>query len=332
LKSLGSQVYTISVGPYQSVRKTVPDGFRFVRQFRNQVTSIADIIETFGIDVLYVNGPRVLPAAAWARGGRPLVFHSHSVVTQTAASQIAGRFIRWADARVLASSRFASSWLKPFVAEDRLDIVYNGIRSANTPPRTRRSYSRFAVLGRIAPEKGQLTFVRAAKIASEMVPELTFTITGAPVFGNQEYMDQVRNAAGPHVVFHDWTENISEFFADIDVLVVPSEAVDANPRVIPEAYAAGVPVIAFDSGGIGELLEHNETGTLVRERSSRALVAAMVDAARRPEELTRMAAKAHQRWAERYTLPRFQFEVCDALTRAMRAREPLASARASASM
>ncbi|MEO5926377.1 MAG: glycosyltransferase family 4 protein [Bryobacteraceae bacterium] len=330
LQHLGSGVSVIPCGPYQSVTKTISDGFRFASQFRYQAAVIADIVGTQGIDVLYVNGPRPLPPAAWARRGRPLVFHSHSVVTQATAAALAGRSLRWADAHVLASSEFVASWLRPFVPQPRLHVVYNGIRKVPAP-RTRGSYRRIGVLGRIAPEKGQLTFVRAARIAAESEPDLTFTIAGAPIFGSQAYMDQVRSEAGPRVSFLDWTENIGEFFAGIDILVVPSEAVDANPRVIPEAYSAGVPVIAFDSGGVGELLGHNETGILVKEHSARALAASMIDAVRNPQELDCMAEKGYQRWSERYTLPRFQSEVCDALTRAVDAREPLARARASAS-
>ncbi len=324
LRDLGSDISAIPCGPYQSVKKSLSDGFLFASQFRQQ----AAIISGIRADVLYVNGPRVLPSAAWARRNRPLVFHSHSVVTQPSAAKLAGQGVRWGDAQVLASSHFVASWLKPFTPAGRLRVIYNGIRSMNATPRRRNRFKRIGVLGRIAPEKGQLTFTRAARMALELEPDLQFTITGAPVFGSQEYLTQVQNESGSHVTFQSWTENIVEFFSAIDMLVGPSEAVDANPRVIPEAYAAGVAVIAFDSGGVSELLEHNETGILVRERSARALAIAMVEAVRQPQELNRMAANGHLRWSQRYTLPRFQSEVCDALERAVEAPRARASATA----
>jgi glycosyltransferase involved in cell wall biosynthesis len=183
-------------------------------------------------------------------------------------------------------------------------------------------------LGRIAPEKGQLTMVQAARIATARDPELTFEIAGAAVFADQSYADQVRREAGSNVNFTGWTEDIGEFFNRTDLLVVPSEAIDANPRVIPEAYAAGVPVVAFDSGGVSELLCDGETGLLVREHSAHALAAAMLDAVRDSDRLDRFAVLGHQRWKERYTLPRFQSEVCDALVRAVAFRNVPASATA----
>jgi glycosyltransferase involved in cell wall biosynthesis len=328
LRPVCVSISTIPCGPFQSVNKTARDAMRFARQFRSQSATIAGIVEARGVDVLYVNGPRVLPPAAWARRGRPLVFHSHSVVTQPGAARLAGEAVRWSGAHVLTSSHFVSSWIAPFTTPEQLRVIYNGIRSLDSHPFARIRHTRIGVLGRIAPEKGQLTFARAARIAADADPGLAFTIAGAAVFGSAEYEEQVRKEAGSHVRFSGWTENIGEFFSQVDLLVVPSESVDANPRVIPEAYAAGVPVIAFDSGGVGELLEHNETGILVRERLSSALAVAMLEAVRHPEELNRMAANAYRRWQERYTLPRFQSEVCEALERAV---EPVQMARAKAS-
>lgn len=331
LSPICSSISPISCGPYRSVHKSLSDVLRFAGQFRSQAKIIAQLMQRHHIDVLYANGPRVLPAAAWARSGRPLVFHSHSIVTQASAAHLAGTTLRWSNAHVLASSQFVAAWLVPFVHPDRLRVIYNGISGLGCLPQVRARYTCIGVLGRIAPEKGQLAFVRAARIASEKDASLTFEIAGAPVFGSQSYSDQVRNEAGSNVDFSGWTEDIREFFQQIDLLVVPSEAVDANPRVIPEAYAAGVPVIAFASGGISELLEHNHTGILVQDRSPQALAAAILDAVRQPDFLHRLARNGHQRWHERYTLPRFQSEVCDALERAVDARAPLRKAPASAS-
>jgi glycosyltransferase involved in cell wall biosynthesis len=108
--------------------------------------------------------------------------------------------------------------------------------------------------------------------------------------------------------------------------------VDANPRVIPEAYAAGVPVLAFDGGGIPELIEHGATGLLVAGHTPEALADAILNAAGDPPRLNAMAERGHARWQRCYTLARFQSEVCDAVEGAVggRRREPLSKTRASA--
>lgn len=311
LEGLGASIVSISCGPFQSVRKNASDAARFAAQFFSQARAIART----KADVVYVNGPRVLPAAVWGRAGRPVVFHSHSVVTQQAAAKLAGTALRWSNSNVIASSSFVAAWLSPYLRADHCQVIYNGVRNLGRAPHTRTRFRRIGMLGRIAPEKGQLDFVRAARIAAAANPDLTFQVTGGPVFGNQNYVDQVQSEADPVVRFTAWTEDVGRFFDDIDLLVVPSESVDANPRVIPEAYAAGVPVIAYESGGIAELLVDGKTGLLVKEHSPGALAAAILNAVRDPEALNQYARNGYERWMQHYALSRFQSKVCGVLER-----------------
>ena len=70
-------------------------------------------MSTHGIDLIYVNGPRLLPAAAMAARGRPVIFHAHSVVTQESAARLTRWALRRSDATVIAACRFV---LQPLVA------------------------------------------------------------------------------------------------------------------------------------------------------------------------------------------------------------------------
>ncbi|MEO8099396.1 MAG: glycosyltransferase family 4 protein [Acidobacteriota bacterium] len=331
LRPFCQNIATIPCGPFHSVHKTGGDALRFARQFREQAAVISRVVETERVDVLYVNGPRVLPAAAWGRSGRPVLFHSHSVVTQHSAARVSGYAMRYGQATVVASSNFVARWIQPFVRPEKLQVIYNGIEGFGRIPQPRQRFTRVGVLGRIAPEKGQLTFVRAARLAQQANPELSFLIGGAPVFAGQEYLESIQREASSCVRFTGWTDNVGEFFEQIDILVVPSDAVDANPRVIPEAFAAGVPVIAFDGGGISELIEDHVSGILVRQHTPRALAAAVLSAVQDAPALNEIVRRGHQRWRECYTLPRFQSEVCDAVERCAADREPVHKARASAS-
>jgi glycosyltransferase involved in cell wall biosynthesis len=51
-------------------------------------------------------------------------------------------------------------------------------------------------------------------------------------------------------------------------LLFPSTCYEGSPRVIAEAYAAGVPVIGTAIGGIPEVIEPHVTGVLVRPRGT----------------------------------------------------------------
>jgi glycosyltransferase involved in cell wall biosynthesis len=151
------------------------------------------------------------------------------------------------------------------------------------------------------------------------------------MFTGNEYVETVRAAAENAVTFTGWTDDVCEFLKRVDLLVVPSESVDTNPRVILEAYAAGVPVLAFDGGGIPELVEHGVTGLLVHPHTPEALAEAILDAVADPERLNEIAGRGYERWQRCYTLARFQSEVCDAVEGAAgRRRELVTKARASA--
>ena len=318
-------------GPFNPVHKSVSDVMRFAFQLPQLAGAIGRVIEREKIDVLYVNGPRMVPAAMWARRGRPVIFHAHSIVRQPLAARLTGFALRAPDVTLLASSRFVALWLEPLVGSAAIHVVYNGVAGFGMRLVPRQRHTRVAVLGRIAPEKGQLAFARAAQIALERNPELSFCIGGAPMFTGKKYLDAVRATAGDAVTFPGWTDDVGEFFKSVDLLVVPSEAVDTNPRVILEAYSAGVPVLAFDAGGIPELLEHGVTGLLVRQHTPEALAEAILDAVADPQGLNAVARRGYEHWQHHYTVARFQSEVCEAVEGAAgRRRELVTKERASA--
>lgn len=60
-----------------------------------------------------------------------------------------------------------------------------------------------------------------------------------------------------------------------DALVVPSLCYENSPTVIYEALQSGVPVLAADIGGVGELLEHGVNGYLFAPNDADALVDAI---------------------------------------------------------
>jgi glycosyltransferase involved in cell wall biosynthesis len=261
-------------------------------------------------DLVYVNGPRLLPAVAGLRV--PVVFHSHSYIGAGLSRWMAGEALRRTDASVIAACRFvAEPWAK-FVPRERVKVIYSGV--ASPPPETTERPSgppRIGCIGRIAPEKGQREFLRAAAIIHRALPECRFVLCGAPLFSDaraQRYADQMRaEAAGLPVEFTGWVSDISVAMAGLDLLLVPSTGPEATTRVIPEAYAAGVPVIAFPSGGIPEVAA-GRPGMLADSVEQMAALA--IELLTGPKEsLARMSEAAREQWRARFTLERYRQEV-----------------------
>ena len=57
-------------------------------------------------------------------------------------------------------------------------------------------------------------------------------------------------------------EELGNVLAELDVLVVPSRWYENAPGVIFEAFAAGMPVIATDLGGMSEFVKPGKNGLL----------------------------------------------------------------------
>ena len=270
-------------------------------------------------DLIYVNGPRVLPVGAWAarQAVLPLLFHSHNYLAQRSAAMLAGRSLQFANARVIACCQHAARPLRAYVVPGRLRVIYNGAGPTESTPVPSSAGPRIGIIGRISPEKGQLEFVQAARLVARTHPSSRFLVIGVPLFENPEasrYFDQVRRAAqGLPVEFPGWQENIGAILARLDLLVVPSLREPGAPRVILEAYAARVPVVAFVSGGIPEILHDGETGFLVEPPTPEALAAKLQHLLQAPEQLRAVTANAYATWKEQFTVERYQREVLEVI-------------------
>jgi glycosyltransferase involved in cell wall biosynthesis len=76
------------------------------------------------------------------------------------------------------------------------------------------------------------------------------------------------------VFFLNWREDVSRWYAIMDIFVLPSHR-EGVPRACMEAAAMALPVIATDIRGCREVVKCNETGILVPIKDSKALVGAI---------------------------------------------------------
>jgi glycosyltransferase involved in cell wall biosynthesis len=302
-------------GPFHSGEKQISDLARFACQLPSQARAISGRIKALNIDLIYVNGPRVLPAATLTNRRLPIVFHAHSRVTQSIASTLLARCLHRPNTTVIASSAFVADLLRKDVARERLHVVYNGVAASGVLTRVHPGPIRIGIIGRIAPEKGQLEFVRAARLVLQNRRDCEFVICGATMFSRPGYDAEVRAAAdGLPIEFLGWRDDVSTVLATLDLLAVPSGPNEATTRTILEAYSTGIPVVAFRSGGIPEVVEHGRTGWLI-DPSPEALAAKLADLIANPHQLREVGGRAREVWREKYTLDRYQTEVVSILER-----------------
>jgi len=88
--------------------------------------------------------------------------------------------------------------------------------------------------------------------------------------------DLQRRAPAANVRWLGWVAP-AEFFERVDAVIMPSLWHEPFGRVVVEARAYGVPVIAAKRGGIPETIVPGETGVLFEPTGVAALLAALDD-------------------------------------------------------
>ncbi len=128
------------------------------------------------------------------------------------------------------------------------------------------------MVGRIDPDKGQSTFIRAAaglmkKLHSS--EKLKFIIVGEETLGStsdylQELTEIVRQFhMEDHILFAGYQENIPEIMQAFDIFVMPSRQ-EAFGLVAIEAMAMECPIVISNSGSAEEIVGHEEFGLTIR--------------------------------------------------------------------
>jgi glycosyltransferase involved in cell wall biosynthesis len=117
-------------------------------------------------------------------------------------------------------------------------------------------------VGRLAEVKQQGVLIRAFAQTLPAFPTARLVLVGDGPLSAELKGLAASLGLGGAVLFAGYRPDPERFLAAMDVFVLPSRA-EAMPLVIPEAWAAGLPVVASRVGGIPELVENGKTGLLV---------------------------------------------------------------------
>ncbi len=185
-----------------------------------------------------------------------------------------------ADAIVAVCNWVYDLLLRNGADESKLTISRHALRNStelNHPikPRKPDDDVRIAFAGRLAREKGIDILIEAMRRISSR--RLKLDIFGIAANSDGESLKQkVLDADDQRIRLLPPFANanaITELRA-YDCLAVPSQWLETGPMVVLEAFAAGVPIVGSNLGGIAELVEHEKNGLLVEPASIEAWVAA----------------------------------------------------------
>ncbi|WP_175499323.1 glycosyltransferase family 4 protein [Cellulomonas marina] len=201
--------------------------------------------------------------------GRPLILRLHDRVDERYFARVFARTMRFWCAvvpdLVVANSQSSASTLLP---STRVRVVPPAVPAVGVGQRVDGIDHdlHFGCIGRIAPWKGQAELIEAFAGAFRGGGE-RLVICGAPLFGEDAYFESIKLLAvelgvADQVQFLGFVQDVGSVLGSLDVLVHSSILPEPFGQVVIEGMSAGLAVVAADSGGPAENIEHGVNGLL----------------------------------------------------------------------
>ena len=119
-------------------------------------------------------------------------------------------------------------------------------------------------LAALTHEKGIDTFLETAQLLLKENKNYHFVIIGTGKLLTKLKDQTIELNIDSYVSFMGFRSNIKELLLDIDLLLFTSKSEGLGTSLL-EACEMKVPIIAYNTGGIPEIIKHKETGYLIEE-------------------------------------------------------------------
>lgn len=187
---------------------------------------------------------------------------------------------------------------------DRIRIIHNGVDPELFDTNTdRRALAEFGfgkegpvvgILGSLRPEKDHTTFLRAARIVIDEMPQARFLVIGDGE--RRAHLEALCSELRitPNVHFAGARADVARMLCAIDVFALTSTT-ECLPMALLEAMACARPAVCTAVGGVTEVIEEGETGYLVPPKDPAQLAARILRLLSDPLTARRMGRSGRQR-------------------------------------
>ena len=200
------------------------------------------------------------------------------------------------------------------VNPQKLIVIYNGINTNKYKKinvKDNKIINKFNIksediiitcVAYLAKEKGIQYLIKAAPIIIENVPNVKFFIIGDGPY-RKKFEALVKNyGLKNYFIFTGSRSDIENFYSITSCMVVPSIWEEAFGFVAAEAMSTEVPVVAFNSGGLKEVVVDGETGYLVPIKDYLSLAEKIIEITKNTNIAKMMGEKGRKRIMEKFSL------------------------------
>ncbi|MEO7860658.1 MAG: glycosyltransferase family 4 protein [Nitrospirales bacterium] len=198
------------------------------------------------------------------------------------------------------------------VAQNRVEIIYNGVARAQTITdeevqackadlEVSDCYPLLGVVGSLYPVKGHRFLLEAMPEILRQWPKARLLVIGRGELdvALKEQVEQL--AIRTHIHFLGMRQDVPRLLSLLDVFVMPSLSEGLSLALL-EAMASGKPVVATRVGGNPELIDHGRTGFLVQPGDPRDLAANLLKLLSDPGMMQRFGRQAAERARQHFSM------------------------------
>ena len=238
----------------------------------------------------------------------PFVTTCHGYYSKHPFSSVMG----WSKFVIVPSQVIGHHMIQDFgVLPERIRCIPRSVdlRKFDIPRKDSQSKAQptIAIVGRITPLKGHEYFLRAMAVVVRAMPYTKIWVIGDAPAEKESYKEGLlaltkHLGLNDHVEFLGNRKDIPQLLAQVDVLVLSTVTQESFGRVILEAQAAGVPVVATRVGGVVELLDEGKTGLLVSPKEPEEMAQAVIKLLQDKGLARQMVENAKAKILSHYTL------------------------------
>ena len=158
------------------------------------------------------------------------------------------------------------------------------------------------------------TLLKAARKVIQFFPHTGFLFVGDGPYRN--LLEEKVHTLGlqNHVVFAGYRKDVDQLYHILDICVLLTNSaiiLEGTSNALIEAMAVGVPVVASEGGGTGEMVQNNITGILVPPKNSDATVDALIRLLNDRAEAERLSTQGREKVRNMFDLNRYvqEYEV-----------------------
>jgi len=286
------------------------------------VPRILKILKKEQIDILHARSrvPAILGYLAFCRYVKDINIAKFLQFSPSFITTAHGYYSRHIFSRIMARGKFVicpSKVIAKYMTEDfkvpldRIQIIPRGVNLSEyefiLPSEKDWKHPVIAIIARLSPIKGHPEFIKAFRALLRVKPFSRAWIIGSPSPGKEEYLRELeilvkRYGLENTVDFMGTRYDIPDLLKKINILVQPSRIPESFGRVLIEAQAAGVPVVATALGGYTEIIENNSTGFLVPPQDGKYLAQTLIKAVKNIPFCDDVALRARDRVRTLYSL------------------------------